>query len=179
MESDIIIKFFSSIVKMATSPIVKETKQPPEHVKYRLTVCGTRYELEFEKHTDFVKPVGVDALRGYIYFLNGRLYSDISTFRKKTLEELSEDVRIMEDAYRSRVLYVYDSIPTFDSGDRVWDSAKHDYLMFDGKNINLVMCRRGYKISRLEVYGKLLSAPEGMKQYFDKLQFPTDSILWK
>lgn len=120
--------------------------------------------------------VGVD---GYTYKLNGRIYKDVSSFNSNIVEELFEDVMIREDIYGEKLLRVYHSIPTFDSSDREWDSASIYYLIFDGKNINLINMRGGYKIASLTFYENLLSADWSMKPYFDKLGWKCDGIKWE
>ena len=120
--------------------------------------------------------VGVD---GYTYKLNGRTYKDVSSFNSNIVEELFEDVMIREDIYGEKLLRVYHSIPTFDSSDREGDSASIYYLIFDGKNINLINMRGGYKIASLTFYENLLSADSSMKPYFDKLGWKCDGIKWE
>ena len=66
-------------------------------------------------------------------------------------------------------LVSYASIPTFDSGDREWDSRILEFLIFDGQAINLVVLRGGYHIAHLTFYETLLSADCCLKTYFDKL----------
>ena len=120
--------------------------------------------------------VGVD---GYTYKLNGRTYKDVSCFNSNIVEELFEDVMIREDIYGEKLLRVYHSIPTFDSGDREWDSASIYYLITDGKDIHLINMRGGYKIASLTFYEKLQVAEKRMKPYFDKLGWKCDGIVWE
>jgi len=77
------------------------------------------------------------------------------------------------------VLRGYTEIPTFDSGDREWDSAEIEFLMFDGRNIHLIVLRGGYSIAYLTFYEKLLTADARMKPIFEKLGWPMDGITWK
>ena len=76
-------------------------------------------------------------------------------------------------------LVIYTSIPTFDSGDREWDSRILEFLIFDGQAINLVVLRGGYHIAHLTFYETLLSADCRLKAYFDKLGWPTKGINWQ
>lgn len=119
--------------------------------------------------------VGVD---GYTYSFNGRSYTDVRAFQTKAIEMLSDDVSIARDTFGNMVLRRYTEIPTFDSGDREWDSAEIEYLMFDGKDIHLVVMRGGYRIAYLTFYEKLLTADARMKPIFEKLGWPADSITW-
>ena len=97
---------------------------------------------------------------------------------KTSLEQLSEDVSIGMDIYGEKVLKTYESIPTFDSGDREWHSKFLCFLFFDGTEIHLVTMSGGYRIGQLNFYEKLLSADIRMKPIFDKLGWPMDHIVW-
>lgn len=46
-------------------------------------------------------------------------------------------------------LVIYTSIPTFDSGNREWDSRILEFLIFDGQAVSLVVLRGGYHIAHL------------------------------
>lgn len=119
-----------------------------------------------------------DGMEGFCYSYNGRTYCDVESFRKEHVETLSEDVKITRDTYGEKVLKKYTEIPTFDSGDREWDSDRIEILMFDGKNVNMVVMRGGYCIASLTFYTKLLTADAQMKPLFEKLGWPTDSVEW-
>ncbi len=121
---------------------------------------------------------GVDH-RGYSYSFHGRTYRDVESLWVEALEQLSQDVSIGKDAYGEKVLKIYTSIPTFDSADREWDSKVQEYLLFDGKDIHLVVLRGGYKIASLTFYKTLLSADSALKPLFEKLEWPTGNIDWK
>ena len=120
-----------------------------------------------------------EKLPGYQYTLNGRTYTDVSSFDVKDRENITDDIYISKDIYGSKVLCVFKAIPTFDSGDREWDSRMIEYLMFDGKDINLVVMRGGYKIANLTFYTKLLTADLKLKPYFERLCFPVENVVWK
>lgn len=119
-----------------------------------------------------------DGMDGYTYSFNGRTYQDVRPFTTETMEKLSENVSIARDAFGEMVLRRYTKIPTFDSGDREWDSAEIEYLMFDGKDIHLIIMRGGYRIAYLTFYEKLLTADARMKPIFEKLGWPVIDIEW-
>ena len=119
-----------------------------------------------------------DGMDGYMYSFNGRTYQDVRPFTTETIEKLSENVSIARDAFGEMVLRRYTKIPTFDSGDREWDSAEIEYLMFDGKDIHLIIMRGGYRIAYLTFYEKLLTADARMKPIFEKLGWPRADIAW-
>ena len=115
---------------------------------------------------------------GYTYSANGRTYKDIQAFRTAAIEKLSEKVSIAQDTFGEMVLRRYTDIPTFDSGDREWDSEENEYLMFDGKHIHLIIMRGGYHIAYLIFFEKLLTADVRMRPIFEKLGWPPDGIQW-
>ena len=67
------------------------------------------------------------------------------------IRELADDmdIRLHEDG--TRFVFSYTDIPTFDSGDREWDSMAHIALYRDEKGVNLLHCRHGYRIPQIEV----------------------------
>lgn len=115
---------------------------------------------------------------GYTYSYNGRTYRDTESLRVGPMTEIFPDVFLTADAYGEKVLRTYEQIPTFDSGDREWDSMELEYLFFDGKHIHLVVMRGGYRIAKLTFYEKLLSADARMKPVFEKLGWPLEGIRW-
>lgn len=119
-----------------------------------------------------------NGMEGYTYSFNGRTYKDIQAFSTATIEMLSDNVSIARDTFGDMVLRRRTEIPTFDSGDREWDSAEIEYLMFDGKDIHLIVMRGGYHIAHLIFFEKLLTADARMKPIFKKLGWPEDNITW-
>ena len=161
----------------AFAEMEKELDEPlPYTFKIPLDDRETALTLGFQKRYKKVKHfVG---MAGYTYSFNGRTYTDIRELRKPIIEELSENVGIAKDAFGDLVLRRYTEIPTFDSGDREWDSEEIEYLMFDGKEIHLIIMRGGYNIAYLIFFEKLLTADERMKPIFEKLGWPMDNIVW-
>lgn len=134
------------------------------------------YRLKFRSYNK--KESGMEGLNGYTYDFHGRKYQDVKSLWIKTLEELSKDTFIGLDIYGNQVLQHFTSIPTFDSGDREWDSEKVEYLFFDGTDINMVILRGGYRIAKLIFYTRLLNADERLKPLFIKLGWPVEQIDW-
>ena len=71
---------------------------------------------------------------------------------EKDIEQLSENIFLGQDAFGEQVLKIYTQVPTFDSGDREWDSKVLEYLFFDGRAVNLVVLNGGYRIASLTFY---------------------------
>lgn len=179
------------IYQMAVLPLLEERKQKlmaafvemgkeldsPLPYTLRLPVDGQEAKMLLcfrNRH----KKRSSDGMDGYTYSFNGRTYQDVRPFTTETIEKLSENVSIARDAFGEMVLRRYTNIPTFDSGDREWDSAEIEYLMFDGKDIHLIIMRGGYRIAYLIFYEKLLTADARMKPIFKKLSWPVDNITW-
>lgn len=58
------------------------------------------------------------------------------------------------------VLKIYFLIPTFDYAVQKWENRVSCFLVFDGKDIYLVVMRGGYRIASLSSYGRLFSVGE-------------------
>lgn len=161
----------------AFAEMAKELEKPlPYMLKIPVDGQETTLALGFQKRYKKKKNwVGMD---GYTYSFNGRTYKDIQELRKPIIEDLSKDVGIAKDAFGEKVLRRYTEIPTFDSGDREWDSEEIEYLMFDGKDIHLIIMRGGYRIAHLIFFEKLLTADVRMKPIFEKLGWPMNNIEW-
>ena len=144
---------------------------------HTLTIGGKGYDLWFRKHWNMRSQIFED-LQERVYQIGERKYKGRETFTEKEDEVISNNERIWEDAYQSKVLAVYDSIPTFDSSDREWDSMKADYLIFDGEHIDAVRCHYGYKMGSIEVYERLFAADQEFRAWLERLDFPIEDIKW-
>lgn len=161
----------------AFAEMAKELENPlPYTLQLPVDDRETGLTLGFRKR--YKKRNPWDGMDGYTYSFNGRNYTDIRAFTTETIEKLSDDVSIARDTFGNMVLRRYREIPTFDSGDREWDSAEIEYLMFDGKDIHLIVMRGGYRIAHLIFFEKLLTADARMKPIFEKLGWPVDNITW-
>lgn len=160
----------------AFAGMAAELEKPrPYTLKLAVDDKETDMILGFQKSYIKRKSGGMD---GYTYSFNGRIYKDVQMFTTGTVERLCNHVGITKDTYGESVLRRYTEIPTFDSSDREWDSEEIEYLMYDGRNINLVVMRGGYRIANLTFYEKLQTADIRMKTIFEKLGWSTDGITW-
>ena len=162
---------------VAFSEMAKELEEPqPYMFKLPLDDRETALSLGFQKR--YKKRDAWKGMDGYTYSFNGRSYTDVRAFQTEAIEWLSDNVRIARDTFGDMVLRRRTEIPTFDSGDREWDSAEIEYLFFDGKDIHLIVLRGGYSIAHLIFFEKLLTADARMKPIFEKLGWPKDNITW-
>ena len=125
-----------------------------------------------------LKGKGSQSAEGMTYRLNGRVYTDSRTLRSEPVWQVSDDVRVWRDAFGEPVLDVYTQIPTFDVYDREWDGALHEYLCFDGKDVDLVVTRGGYNLAYIEVYHGLKRAPAALRAWLERMGMPTGSVTW-
>lgn len=161
----------------AFAEMEKELDEPlPYTFKIPLDDRETALSLGFKKR--YKKRDAWKGMDGYTYSFNGRSYTDVRAFQTKAIEMLSDNVSIARDTFGDMVLRRRTEIPTFDSGDREWDSTELEFLMFDGKDIHLIVLRGGYHIAYLIFFEKLLTADSRMKPIFEKLGWPMDGIVW-
>lgn len=149
-------------------------------VSYTMNVApdGGKQKITLEFRSTYTKTNFGTGMDGYTYSFNGRIYRDVASLRVAPLERIFENVYLTADAYGEKVLRTYKQIPTFDSGDREWDSMELEYLFYDGKHIHLAVMRGGYRIAKLTFYEKLLTADVRMKSIFEKLGWPMEGIEW-
>lgn len=164
-----LMEAFSQMAQELDNPLPYTLKIPVDDQETALTLG---FQNRYKKRNPW------DGMDEYTYSFNGRTYKDIQTFTTATIEKLSENVSIARDTYGTMVLRRYTEIPTFDSGDREWDSAEIEYLMFDGKDIHLIVMRGGYRIAHLIFFEKLLTADARMKPIFEKLGWQVNDIVW-
>lgn len=153
-------------------------RNPPLLTTMKLSLAGnsSKYSLLFQSACTMRNRYG--GMDGYTYSFNGRSYRDVDSLWTERIEDLTQDVSIGVDKFGEKVLRIHYSIPTFDSGDREWDSMYRLYLMFDGKDVHLVTMNGGYRIAKLTFYEKLLTADARMKPIFERLGWPTGCIEW-
>jgi len=135
-----------------------------------------KFRLEFGK--EYEKSGRQGGMDGYTYRFNGRTYRDVESLWKEPAEGIAKNVQIVTDIYGEKVLKTYTQVPTFDSGDRQWDSKRLEFLFFDGREIHLVLLKGGYQIASLVFYETLLAADSRMKPVFEKLGWTLPEIDW-
>lgn len=70
----------------------------------------------------------------------------------KYVEDISDNTAIYKDENGLKALRIFQSIPTFDSGDREWDSYRKLYLIPMADGIEGFMVAGGYKIAWVHYY---------------------------
>ena len=135
-----------------------------------------KFRLEFQK--EYEASAWSSSMDGYTYRFNDRTYRDVESLWNEPAEDIAKNVQIVTDAYGEKVLKTYTQVPTFDSGDREWDSKRLEFLFFDGRNIHLVLLKGGYRIASLTFYETLQAADIRMKPVFEKLGWKMPEIGW-
>ena len=87
-------------------------------------------------------------------------YSDTRKGSEETFDslklEFEEEITDTDWVYKGedglRVLCFYKAIPTFDSGDREWDSYRKLYIIPDGDKMNAYLVSGGYHIAGVKFY---------------------------
>lgn len=149
------------------------------NVSYTLSVpVNNQKKLKLEFKNTWEKSSYPKGMNGYSYSFNGRKYTDVASLLGEKIRDISPDVTLHRDAWGEQALCAYTQIPTFDSGDREWDSKKLEILFFDGKEINMVVLRGGYKISKLIFYSGLQGADSRFQGLFGELGWPEDKLRW-
>lgn len=77
------------------------------------------------------------------------------------------NIAIFESTKYKTILRLSLSIPTFDSGDREYDSWHDLFLLQEHTGIiRAVYCTGGYRIARVEGYAQVYEYPTPLKKYF-------------
>ena len=129
---------------------------------------GQTVELTFDRAYE-IEHINWDyGIRDCTYLIHGREFKDLSFCRGETVEEIDDNdsmghsLRIYPDG--KKFIFAFKEIPTFDSGDRVWDSVRHVAIYCDDEGVNLIHCQHGYQIPRIKIYiGLNKIAPEFSK----------------
>ena len=158
--------------------LARELGQPiPYHMELPQDGNVIAVALEFQSKCR-KKHVG-KGMDGYTYSFNGRSYRDYESLWAGDAETIAPGVFLGKDSYGESVLETRRDLPTFDSGDREWNSRVMEFLFFDGANVQLLIVQSGYKIASLTFYETLLSADSRLKPLFQRLGWPLSGIGWK
>ena len=109
-------------------------------------------ELIFEQAFCIERIDWNEGIKDCEYTVHKRRFTDLSFLAGRTIEKYPDDYEIRVHKDRTKFLFSYVSIPTFDSGDRVWDSMHHSAVYCDDEDIILIDCCHGYAIPRIKIY---------------------------
>lgn len=113
-------------------------------------------ELIFERAYEIKHLNWEYGIRNCVYLVHGREFEDLSFATGETLKEfnscygIGHALKIYPDG--KKFIFAFEEIPTFDSGDREWDSMKYVVLYRDDEGVNLIHCQHGYEIPSIKIY---------------------------
>lgn len=121
-------------------------------------------KLQFAQAFEITREDWDSSLKNCTYQVREKKFKDLNFVKGIPLKTFAQNqysgYRLELRKYRDddkNFLYQCEDIPTFDSGDREWDSFKECVIYFD-EVITLISCRYGYKIPRIEIYFDLKAA---------------------
>lgn len=141
--------------------------------KFVLLNFSQAYELE-RKNRD----VGI---QDCVYQIHEKIFKDLSCMKGKTIKKFPCDrsdqiFELRQYESGENFLYHFEEIPTFDSDDRVWDSAKKTALYLDSAGINLITCHHGYRLPRIQIFLGLQEAEEIFFKWLPYLNCPNEKF---
>lgn len=89
-------------------------------------------------------------------------------FKKELVEEVSREIAWYIDEKGREVLSVYESIPTFDSGDREWNSYQKIYIIKENGFYTGIYLTGGYRLADVKVYQQIQCGDEKTKELFER-----------
>ena len=125
--------------------VVEDTKFNWDSIKFEFAEA---YKIE---HIDWHK-----GIQDCVWKLNDRVFTDLSCLEGKLIKKFSSgrsdsEYKLKKYSDGTRFLFYSEEIPTFDSGDREWDSMKYCAVYCDKHGINLIHCHEGYKLGRINI----------------------------
>lgn len=133
-------------------------------------VNGRKEKLKFKnafsiKHKDFATGV-----RDCTYVVHGRKFTDLSCMMGTDIMKIDDEYILREYEDGRKFIFYSREIPTFDSGDREWNSETAMAVYCDEAGLNMIYSSCGYKISYIEIYLGLQNAYGDFKRFIDYLQ---------
>ena len=111
------------------------------------------------------------------YAIHGKQFRDLSFMGGDEIEALDGGFKVKKSAGKGNlVITYYADIPTFDSADREWDSDYDFALYHDSEGVDALMCRSGYKISKINAYIGLVKALLNIKEMLMRIGCPDFGI---
>lgn len=137
---------------------------------------GKRYEKASSQIQDQHKEMTFDGLK-FCYRCEEVDYTahdkqDSSQFKKYGFEHdhnITDSRMIFRNKAGQMALAIYVSVPTFDSGDREWDSYRKLFLVPEADGMTGYMVCGGYKIARIIAYQDIRCADEKTERFLDEV----------
>ena len=130
---------------------------------------GEDRELVFRSAYVIAPPGLGEGVSSVAFRVHTREFCDLSFLKGETVQKYPGNKEIRRYADGTPFMFSYERIPTFDSGDREWDSACHLAVYADADGINMIHCRHGYKVPRIEVYIGLVKSIPAFTEWLERL----------
>ena len=115
-------------------------------------IVGEDCKIQFNAAYEIERKDWNNGIVDCIYRVHEREFKDLSFLQGETIEEFPDNYEIRTHEDGTRFLFHYSDIPTFDYGDRAWNSMLHLVVYADKSGVNMIYCRHGYAIGRIRIY---------------------------
>lgn len=102
------------------------------------------------------------------YFWLGNRGLRIRDLLGDQVEDFGNDIRKYQDVFGNPVLRLYLSVPTFDSGDREWDSYKVLYIIEHDGHLSGLYLNGGYHLASVVLYRDMDSGESQTEELFQR-----------
>lgn len=137
--------------------------------------------LEFEecfeiRHVDWHR-----GIQDCVYQVNEKTFTDLSFLKgevKINFHSSRDDYsyQLRKNADGEKFLRYWEKIPTFDDGDRDWDSEELRALYVDEQGINLIHCHCGYELPHIKICVGLKKASPEILRWLNYIGCPRDKF---
>lgn len=116
--------------------------------------------ISYEKPQDY-QEMKYQGMRFYYHTENVEYKASDSSDKPKEYQlifdhEISDSCSIYKEKNGNKVLMIYVSVPTFDSGDREWDSYRKLFLIPSGGRLKGRLVVGGYHVARILIYDDIV-----------------------
>lgn len=127
-------------------------------------------ELLFKSAYEIAHSCIEEGISNLTFRVHHRFFQNLSFLEGEILQEFPRGYGIRRHADGTKFLFSYKEIPTFDSGDREWDSMRHIAVYADEMGINLIHCSHGYAVPRIQVYIGLVKSIPAFNEWLEMLR---------
>lgn len=125
-------------------------------------------ELTFETQERLRNWDCPEGLDNWAFRLGDMPYKNHRDLFRGQIKEVSKDIAVFRDVHGRRFLRVYIDRPTFDSGDREWDSYIWYGIMPHSGDVEVLMVNGGYSIGVIEIYRRLTDGREAIEALLEQ-----------
>ena len=124
--------------------VVEDNKYTWDNIQFEFAEI---YQIEHTNH---------GGIQDCVWKVNGRIFTDLSCLQGDLIKDFTTDrndclYRLKKYSDGTKFLFYREEIPTFDDGDREWDSMKYRAVYCDNRGVNLIHCHEGYRLARINI----------------------------